>query len=74
MTTAIRVFLTGVLPMPAVDPLAPDAVRVRPKPLPPLLVFHVILFTSVERRGRLTKTAAPSRGSAPTWPTRPKQI
>ena len=48
MTTAIRVFLTGVLPTPPVDPPTPDAVRVRPPPLSPLLVFHVILFTSVE--------------------------
>ena len=48
MTTAIRVFLTGMLPMPPVDPLAPTATRVRPQPLPPLLVFHVILFTNVE--------------------------
>ena len=48
MTSAIRIFLTGTLPLPPVDPLAPNAVRVRPAPLVPLLVFHVILFTSVE--------------------------
>ena len=48
MTTAIRIFFTGTLPMPAVGPLAPNAVRVRPPPMPPLLVFHVILFTNVE--------------------------
>ena len=48
MTSAIRIFLTGTLPLPPVDPLAPNAVRVRPAPLPPLLVFHVILFTNVE--------------------------
>ena len=48
MTSAIRIFLTGTLPLPPVDPLAPNAVRTRPAPLAPLLVFHVILFTSVE--------------------------
>jgi hypothetical protein len=48
MTSAIRILLTGTLPLPPVDPLAPNAVRVRPAPLPPLLVFHVIHFTDVE--------------------------